>query len=250
MTTKTANDSMTKAELLEVAKSLNLANVSRLNKADLIARINDAKPKPAKKEDKMPNDSKPTRFNFRAEKETARAFREANLAKVEATKPLKGVTSCIPNKGPNNITNDANELQLLARAAAAFGWGNEFCSYSQAAKNHGTLKPGATGWLVAWLPTTTKSGPNAGKVNTFETVMFAKEMFEWHTESGEPEFDNELASKKAEKKAKRQERKTAKKPAAAKPAATSDDVATLTATINALLEQNAALIAALTAKSA
>ena len=212
------------------------------------------------------------KFDFAAAKVAARKFRNEHMDDLKGVRGIK-ITSCIPGKGPENITDDPAELRLLARAANAFGWGNEFCSNSQAEKCFGTLKPGAVGWPVTWKPTTTKSGPNAGRVNTFETVMFPKDAFVWATESGEPELDVARKAAKDLKKAKRNVRRANKELKAAKkatvkpvekpiekPEPTSDNSTELKALIeevlaqkalvNELMAQNAQLIAALTAKSA
>lgn len=144
------------------------------------------------------------KFNYKQSKAAAKAFRDENIGKVtKSRKKAVEVTSCLPGKGATNLSDDPAELALLAKAAAVFGWGTEFCTVNQAAKFFGTLKdPECIGWFISWLPKTPKSGKNAGIEQTFETMVFPKDAFEWATESGEPEFDEEKAAQSNARRAK------------------------------------------------
>lgn len=191
---------------------------------------------------------------------------------------IKGieVTTCIPGESWENFTNDPKEVELLGKVCKKLGWTDGVCTVAKAMKFHGMPNPEYTGhgWLVKYLPRTPKSGKNAGMTIVNETIVYPMEAFVWDTESGLPEFDEEkaavtaarrarTAARNADKKAKEAEkaagikpkrkarRVTAKKvdtikdePVAAAPSA---DIAAMAATVNALMEQNAQLIAALTA---
>lgn len=215
------------------------------------------------------------KYNYREDKARHAEIRDA--AKLGRVKPIE-VTSCLPGKTAANFTDDPAEVTLLGKAAAKFGWGNEFCTVSQAKKFGGELDPEyeGHGWLVKYKPTTPKSGKNAGKTTQFETVVYPKAAFVWHTESGEPEFDEQAEAERKAKAAKRAAnratralkdankaagiktpRKTSRKAPAKKAetikdepvaaAAPSADIAAMMATVQALTEQNAQLMAALTA---
>lgn len=221
-------------------------------------------------------DTMPKKFNYRESKAAAKAFRDANIDKVtKSRKKAVEVTSCLPGKSASNLTDDPAELALLAKAAAVFGWSNEFCTVNQAAKFFGTLKdPERIGWFISWKPTTPKTGKSAGVEQTFETMVFPKDAFEWATESGEPEFDTEkkaiAAARKAQRALKRAKddakaaddaagikrtthrRKTTSRKPAEKQVIKDEPVAAslpneYLTTINALMEQNQQLIAALAA---
>lgn len=215
------------------------------------------------------------KYNYREDKAKHAAIRDT--AKLGRVKPIE-VTSCLPGKTAANFTDDPAEVELLGKAAAKFGWGNEFCTVSQAKKFGGTLDPNyeGHGWLVKYKPYTPKSGKNAGKTTQFETVVYPKAAFIWATESGEPEFDEQVEAERKAKAAKRAanraaralkdanaaagikpKRKTSRKATAKKVEAIADepvpaaapnaDIAALTEMVNALTAQNAQLIAALTA---
>lgn len=214
------------------------------------------------------------RYNYREDKARHAEIRDA--AKLGRVKAVEGITSCLPGKTAANFTDDPAEVTLLGKAAAKFGWGNEFCTVSQAKKFGGELDPEyeGHGWLVKYLPKTAKTGKNAGKTTQFETVVYPKAAFVWHTESGEPEFDEQAEAERKAKAAKRAANRAARAlkeanaAAGIKPkrkvtrkapkveaindvpnaaAAPSADVAALMETVNALAAQNAQLIAALTA---
>ena len=142
------------------------------------------------------------KYNYREDKAKHAAIRDA--AKLGRVKPIE-VTSCLPGKTAANFTDDPDEVTLLGKAAAKFGWGSEFCTVSQAKKFGGELDPEykGHGWLVKYKPYTPKSGKNAGVTTQFETVVYPKAAFVWHTESGEPEFDERAEAERAAKKAKR-----------------------------------------------
>lgn len=114
-----------------------------------------------------------------------------------ARKTVKGITNAIPGKTERNLSDDPAELVLLAKAAAKFGWGNEFCTVSQAAKAAipGTLNPDyeGHGWLIAWQPKIANSGRYAGKEYTYKTVVYPKDAFIWDEPApvAEPEPINE-----------------------------------------------------------
>lgn len=147
-----------------------------------------------KKENTMP------KYNFREDKARHAAIRDA--AKLGRTKPIE-VTSCIPGKTAANFTDDPDEVTLLGKAAAKFGWSGEFCTVSQAKKFGGTLDPEYTGhgWLVKYKPYTPKSGKNAGVTTQFETVVYPAEAFVWA--NGAPELDEQAEAERVAKRAKR-----------------------------------------------
>lgn len=115
-------------------------------------------------------------------------IRDELMPSLKRARKTVEVTNCIPGKGEANLTNDPDELKLLKKVAAKFGW-SEFCTVSQAAKKGVELDPEykGHGWLVAWLPTVAKSGRNAGKEYTFRTVVYPKEAFVWPDEPAKPE---------------------------------------------------------------
>lgn len=187
------------------------------------------------------------------------------------------VVTCIPGETWQNFTNDVNEVNVLGHVMAMFGW-TSVCTVAKAGKYHGTPNPDyeGHGWLVRYLPRTPKTGKNAGIPHITETVVYPEEAFIWDTESGKPEFDEqkaaEVTARKAKTAANRAKKalrdankaagiKTPRKKAAKKPApkaevikdepvaaaAPSADVAAMAETVNALMAQNAQLIAALTA---
>lgn len=217
---------------------------------------------------KTANNEKETtvKYNYREDKARHEEIR-AN-AKLGRTKAVE-VTSCIPGHTTDNFTDDPAEVELLGKAAAKFGMGTEFCTVSQAKKFGGTLDPEykGHGWLVKYLPYTPKSGKNAGVTTQFSTVVYPKAAFVWA--AGEPVKDEQLEAERAARKAKSAARAankalkdankkagiktprrktTSHKPATKKvEAAPNADVAALTESLNAVMAQNAQLIAALTA---
>lgn len=205
------------------------------------------------------------KYNYREDKARHEEIR-AN-AKLGRTKAVE-VTSCIPGHTTANFTDDPAEVELLGKAAAKFELGTEFCTVSQAKKFGGTLDPEykGHGWLVKYLPYTPKSGKNAGVTTQFSTVVYPKAAFVWA--AGEPVKDEQLEAERAARKAKRaanaakkalkeandaagiktpRRKATSRKPAAKVEAAPNADVAALTESLNAVMAQNAQLIAALTA---
>lgn len=150
---------------------------------------------------------KPAKINYRAMKDAARAFRAEHIDEIKEEKPVKGVTSALPGKDINNLTNYEPEQILLGKAAAYFNWGTEFCTVAQAKKFGGTLDPeyDGAGWLALWKPTTPKTGKNAGVTSQWDAVLYPKDAFVWV--NGEPEFDTELEAARAERKAKANARK-------------------------------------------
>ena len=139
------------------------------------------------------------KYNYREDKARHAEIR-AN-AKLGRTKAIE-VTSCIPGKNAYNMTDDPAEVELLGKAAAKFGWGNEFCTVSQAKKFGGELDPEykGHGWLIKYKPYTPKSGKNAGVTTQFETVVYPKAAFVWA--AGEPVFDEDADALRKARKAK------------------------------------------------
>jgi len=193
---------------------------------------------------------------FAAKKAAATALRDEHLDEIMKAEPMEGVTSCLPGKTIANLTDDPAEAELLARAATFFEMGNEFCTEAQAKKFGGTLKESESGWLIFWKPKTTK----AGKESTWSSIVYPVDAFEWA--GGKPVFDEQAELERKARRAKRAANKAAKELKAANDAAgiktprrtvaratanTSADVAAMTETMNALMAQNAQLIAALTA---
>lgn len=150
---------------------------------------------------------------FAAKKNAAAALRDEYIEQVKAVDPLDGVTSCLPGKTIANLTDDPAEADLLARAAAFFEMGNEFCTEAQAKKFNGTLKEGEQGWLIFWKPKTTK----AGKESTWSSVVYPVDAFEWA--NGKPVFDEQAELERKARRAKRAAAKAAKELKAANEAA-------------------------------
>ena len=191
--------------------------------------------------------------------------------KLGRTKGIEPVT-CIPGETVGTITKDPAEVELLGKACKKFGWENGVCTVSKAGKYHGTPNPEykGHGWFVRFKD---------AKTETSGTVAYPMEAFIWDTESGLPEFDAEkkaLADARKAKSAanraakqlreankaagiKTPRRKTSRKPAAKKVetianepvpmAAPGADMAAMMNMLNAVMAQNAQLIAALAAKS-
>ena len=193
---------------------------------------------------------------FAAKKAAATALRDEHIDEVMKAEPMEGVTSCLPGKTIANLTDDPAEAELLARAATFFEMGNEFCTEAQAKKFGGTLNEDESGWLIFWKPKTTKEG----KTSTWSSIVYPVDAFEWA--GGKPVFDEQAELERKARRAKRAANKAAKELKAANDAAgiktprrtvaratanTSADVAAMTETMNALMAQNAQLIAALTA---
>lgn len=252
-TNKKGNKTMTKKNATKTNTTKN-ANAKKENatmpKTNAAANESAATPKP--------------KSAYTERKEYAAALRAQYADEIADTEPLAGVTSCLPGKTIANLTDDPNEQDFLARAAAYFDAGTAFCTESQAKKFGGTLADPehVAGILVNWKPKTTK----AGVTSTWQAVVYPVDAFEW--ENGTPTFDEQLDAERKARRAKRAakraadalkeanekagipnkpKRRTAKattKPAAAAPSA---DVAAMTETMNALMQQNAQLIAALTA---
>lgn len=211
----------------------------------------------AKKETAVKNENTEAKKSpFTAKKAAATALRDEHLDEVMKAEPMEGVTSCLPGKTIANLTDDPAEAELLARAATFFEMGNEFCTEAQAKKFGGTLKEDVQGWLIFWKPKTTKTG----KESTWSSIVYPVDAFEWA--GGKPVFDEQAELERKARRAKRAANKAAKELKAANDAAgiktprrtvaratanTSADVAAMTETMNALMAQNAQLIAALTA---
>lgn len=208
------------------------------------------------KKETVMNETEKKASPFAAKKAAATALRDEHIDEIMKAEPMEGVTSCLPGKTIANLTDDPAEADLLARAAAFFEMGNEFCTESQARKFNGTLKEDEQGWLVMWKPKTTK----AGKTSTWSSVVYPVDAFEWA--DGKPVFDEQAELERKARRAKRAANKAAKELKAANDAAgiktprrtvaratanPSADVAAMTETMNALMAQNAQLIAALTA---
>jgi len=202
---------------------------------------------------------------------------EFNVGRIKGIE----VTTCIPNESWENFTDDPKEVELLGKVCKKLGWTNGVCTVAKAMKYHGTPNPEYTGhgWLMKYLPRTPKSGKNAGVTTVTETVVYPMEAFIWDTESGLPEFDVEKKALADARKAKSEankaakqlreankaagiktpRRKTSRKPAAKKVetianepvpmAAPGADMAAMMNMLNAVMAQNAQLIAALAAKS-
>ena len=194
--------------------------------------------------------------------------KETKLARIKGIEPA----TCIPGETVGNITKDPAEVELLGKACKKFGWENGVCTVSKAGKYHGTPNPEyeGHGWFVRFKD---------AKTETSGTVAYPMEAFIWDTESGLPEFDAEkkaaadarkakIAANKAAKQLreankaagiKTPRRKTSRKPAAKKVetianepmpmAAPGADMAAMMNMLNAVMAQNAQLIAALAAKS-
>lgn len=197
----------------------------------------------------------------------------AKLGRVKGIEP----TTCIPNETVFNITTDEDEIALLGKACKKFGWENGVCTPSKASKNHGRPNPEykGHGWLVWFKQEFYKTGERAGQPKERGcTIAYPMEAFVWETESGLPEFDTEKKAiadaRKAQRVLKRakddakaaddaagikrttsRRKTTSRKPAEKQvikdePTAASLPNEYLT-TINALMEQNQQLIAALAA---
>lgn len=210
----------------------------------------------AEKKETVMNETEKKVSPFAAKKAAATALRDEHIDEIMKAEPMEGVTSCLPGKTIANLTDDPAEAELLARAATFFEMGNEFCTEAQAKKFGGTLKEDESGWLIFWKPKTTK----AGKESTWSSIVYPVDAFEWA--GGKPVFDEQAELERKARRAKRAANKAAKELKAANDAAgiktprrtvaratanTSADVAAMTETMNALMAQNAQLIAALTA---
>lgn len=98
------------------------------------------------------------------------------------------VKHACPGKGLDNLSKNKDEVAYLPTVAAYFGWeDDEFCSVAQAKDCRGTLKEGAQGWPILWVPSVTKSGPNAGKTAVYCNFVFPKSAFVW--DNDKPEID-------------------------------------------------------------
>ena len=158
----------------------------------------------SKKENAMPETTTPKKSVFASKKDAALAFRNENIDTVMATEPIEGVTSCLPGKTINNLTDNPEEQEILARAAALFEMGNEFCTEAQARKFSGKLKDDAQPcWFVKWNPKATKDG----RVNEWSTIVYPVTAFEW--ENGEPTFDEDAELKRKARRAQRAAKKAA-----------------------------------------
>lgn len=211
--------------------------------------------KTTEKKETVMNETEKKVSPFAAKKAAATALRDEHIDEIMKAEPMEGVTSCLPGKTIANLTDDPAEAELLARAATFFEMGNEFCTEAQAKKFGGTLNEDESGWLIFWKPKTTKEG----KTSTWSSIVYPVDAFEWA--GGKPVFDEQAELERKARRAKRAANKAAKELKAANDAAgiktprrtvarataTNPDVAAMTETMNALMAQNAQLIAALTA---
>lgn len=198
---------------------------------------------------------------------------QMNLGRVRGIE----VTSCIPGETWENFTDDPAEVEILGKVCKKMGWMNGVCTVAKARKFNGEPNPDyeGHGWLVKYKPYVYKTGERAGQAKEPTiTVVYPKEAFVWNTESGEPELNEQLvANRKArtakraanraaaalkeanaaagittkpKRRSKKANRKATNAPAAAAPSA---DTAAMVEMVNALMQQNAQLIAALAARN-
>lgn len=146
------------------------------------------------------------KYDFVADKAKHAAIREetklGRVKGIELTHAIEG------KKLMGGLTNDPEELELLAKAAKKFGWSGRVLTFTQASDYLGTPNPEYTGhgWLIKNKPYTNKEG----RTSQFMTVVYPIEAFVFATEDGEPAFDEQKALEDAAKKAGRTYRKAGK----------------------------------------
>ena len=179
------------------------------------ARKSTTAAKPATKETTMT--TKPSFADRTAARIDARIKLQQEITAKVSEPTIGEPTSCLPGKTAKNLCDDPVEIEFLRYAATFYGWEtNEFCTEAQAKKFGGTLKEGAEGVDLIWLPKTTKTGKNAGVTTQWVSKVYPATAFVW--EKGNPD-DHDYKVKKAEQQVRRAERalKAAKKEGQPKP---------------------------------
>ena len=146
------------------------------------------------------------KYDFVTDKAKHAAIREET--KLGRTKGVELTHAIEGKKLMGGLTNDPEELELLAKAAKKFGWSGRVLTFTQASDYLGTPNPEytGTGWLVKNKPYTNKEG----RTTQFMTIVYPVEAFIFDTEDGEPALDEQKALEDAAKKAKRVARKANK----------------------------------------
>ena len=140
------------------------------------------------------------KYDFVADKAKHAAIRDefklGRVKGIELTHAIEG------KKLLGGITNDPDELALLAKVAKKLGWCGRVLTVTQAENYMGRPNPEFVGhgWLIKNKPHTNKEG----RTTQFMTVVYPIEAFIFNTEDGEPALDEQKALEKAADKAKRE----------------------------------------------
>lgn len=148
--------------------------------------------------------TKPSFADRTAARIAARIKLQQEITEKVAEPTIGEPTSCLPGKTAKNLCDDPVEIEFLRYAATFYGWTtNEFCTEAQAKKFGGTLKEGAQGIDLIWLPKTTKTGKNAGVTTQWVSTVYPADAFEWT--KGTPD-DHDYKVKKAQQRLRKAER--------------------------------------------